>query len=261
MHPEASVTKVLELRRAGLSPAEISRQTGINRGTVRDWISGRTPRRTGWYGRDPSDLGCPACGACTHHFERLPPSYLYLLGLYLGDGCISAHPRGVFRLRIFCDVSYPRIVAECKSAIRELTPNKISEMRRAGGFETSTPDSNMELGVYWKSWPCLFPQHGPGRKHERPIELVDWQQRLLEKHPDRLLRGLIHSDGCRFINTGRGGWTCPRYSFSNRSEGILQIFCDACDQMDLHWTLAPHTVYVSRKADVARMDEFIGPKH
>jgi hypothetical protein len=28
----------------------------------------------------------------------------------------------------------------------------------------------------------------------------------------------------------------------------------------LRWSLAPRTVYVSRKADVARLDEFVGPK-
>jgi hypothetical protein len=70
---------------------------------------------------------------------------------------------------------------------------------------------------------------------------------------------LIHSDGCRFINTGTN-WRYPRYSFSNRSGDIRGIFCWACDLLDLHWTTAPRTVYVSRKADVARMDEFIGPK-
>jgi len=31
--------------------------------------------------------------------------------------------------------------------------------------------------------------------------------------------------------------------------------------LDIHWTVAgKYTIYVSRKADVARMDEFIGPK-
>ncbi len=30
--------------------------------------------------------------------------------------------------------------------------------------------------------------------------------------------------------------------------------------MNLHWTNAGHTVYVSRKADVAVLDGFIGPK-
>lgn len=112
-----------------------------------------------------------------------------------------------------------------------------------------------------KSWPLLLPQHGEGKKHERKIVLADWQQELVDHHPGLLLRGLIHSDGCRFVNTGRGNWRCPRYSFSNLSADIKRIFCDACDRLDIHWTAAPpKTIYVSRKADVARLDEFIGPK-
>jgi hypothetical protein len=39
--------------------------------------------------------------------------------------------------------------------------------------------------------------------------LEDWQHELVARSPDLLLRGLIHSDGCRFINTGRN-WTNPR---------------------------------------------------
>jgi hypothetical protein len=103
-----------------------------------------------------------------------------------------------------------------------------------------------ELYAYSKSWPCLFPQHGPGRKHERT--------------PTLLLRGLIHSDGCRFQNTGRG-WSHPRYSFANKSADIKAIFWQACDLLDLHWTTSGEkTIYVSRKADVALLDRFIGPK-
>jgi hypothetical protein len=107
--------------------------------------------------------------------------------------------------------------------------------------------------------PCLFPQHGPGRKHERRIALAGWQRTLVAKHPEQLLRGLIHSDGCRFVNTGRK-WRHPRYSFSNRSEDILRIFRETCDLVGVRWTTAPHTVYVSRVRDVALLDEFIGPK-
>lgn len=112
---------------------------------------------------------------------------------------------------------------------------------------------------YSKSWPCLFPQHGKGKKHERPIALTDWQRRLVAKWPKFLLRGLIHSDGCRFTNTGRK-WRYARYAFDNRSADIRGIFCDACDQLGLRWTVSRTTVYVSRMADVDRMDEFIGPK-
>jgi hypothetical protein len=90
--------------------------------------------------------------------------------------------------------------------------------------------------------------------------LTAWQQALVLRTPELLLRGLIHSDGCRFENTGRGGWRNARYSFSNYSDDIRGIFCQACDMLGLRWTSAPRTIYVSRKADVARMDEFVGPK-
>ena len=131
---------------------------------------------------------------------------------------------------------------------------------RSGGYEKSRPNSNAEVSAYSKKWPYLFPQHGPGRKHDRRIVLAGWQEALVARYPAVLLRGLIHSDGCRFINTGRN-WRHPRYSFSNRSCDIRRIFCDACDQLGLRWTAAkPYTVYVSRVDDVRVLDDAIGPK-
>ncbi len=35
----------------------------------------------------------------------------------------------------------------------------------------------------WKHWPCLFPQHGPGRKHEWLIALEDWQAEVIQAFP------------------------------------------------------------------------------
>ena len=195
--------------------------------------------------------GGPACGRA-HDLEGLPPSFAYLLGMYLGDGCLSAHPRGVFKLRISLDARYPGIAEECELAIRAVMPNN-----RVGKVGYGTWH---ELYAYSKSWPCLFPQHGPGPKQTREIALTEWQRGHVARWPAFLLRGLIHSDGCRFLNTGRN-WSHPRYSFASNSEGIKKIFCDACDLMGLHWTLSgPKTIYVSRVADVAILDRFIGPK-
>jgi hypothetical protein len=74
--------------------------------------------------------------------------------------------------------------------------------------------------VSWKHWPCLFPQHGPGRKHERPILLEDWQREIVERHPGDFLRGLFHSDGCRTRNWAtrvvageRRRYDYPRWEF------------------------------------------------
>lgn len=190
----------------------------------------------------------------------LPPAYAYLRGIYIGDGCISEHRRQVFRLRVFLDLRYPRIIDECAAAIEAVLPrNKVHRAERRSNFVESAAASHVEVSACSKSWPCLLPQHGPGMKHLRRIVLTDWQHDLLGAHAGLLLRGLIHSDGCRFTNTGTN-WCWPRYSFSNRSDDIRQIFCDACDLLGLHYTFASRTVYVSRKADVARLDEFVGPK-
>jgi hypothetical protein len=57
--------------------------------------------------------------------------------------------------------------------------------------------------MQWTHWPCVFPQHGPGRKHNRKIALEDWQQKIVDRHSGMFLRSLFHSDGSRFVNGNR----------------------------------------------------------
>jgi hypothetical protein len=244
MYSRATVADALDLAGEGRSALEISRALGISRRTVGAWLAGGTPRT---FGR-PS---CERCNGPEHRFDALPRTYAYLLGLYLGDGCISTHARSVFRLRIVLDVKYPGIIDTTAAAMREI--------RRGPALTLRRPKNCVEVSSYWRAWPCLFPQHGPGKKHERPIALSGWQQVLVERWPDQLIRGLIESDGYRYQNTGRS-WTCPRYGFDNKSPDIRSIFCHGCDLLGLHWTTAKSTIYVSRKADVAVLDSFIGPK-
>jgi len=259
MHSRTTVVEALRLREEeGLDARQVARRLGLSAGTVRDWHAGRLPRHSRSGGA--SVAVCPRCGHSEHRFDDLGPAYVHLLGLYLGDGCISSHPRGVYRLRVSLDRKYPRIVQECIASMEAVMPStKVHALL--------TRSNCYSVSAYSRSWPCLFPQHGPGRKHTRPIFLARWQQELAERWPDEVIKGLIQSDGCRFINTGRGSWRHPRYMFSNVSTDITSIFCSACDCLGLRWTAAfPASesvavmVYVSRKADVAKLDEFVGPK-
>lgn len=71
-----------------------------------------------------------------------------------------------------------------------------------------------EVICWSKHWPCRFPQHGPGKQHERPIVLAEWQREIVETLPEPFVRGLIHSDGCRGMNrvhVNRGLYAYPRY--------------------------------------------------
>ena len=58
-------------------------------------------------------------------------AYSYLLGLYLGDGCLASHRRG--RLEIALDGVYPRVIAECEAAMSLVMPsNRVRVKPRAG---------------------------------------------------------------------------------------------------------------------------------
>jgi hypothetical protein len=245
-YPVETVELALQLRREARSATEISRRIGVPRPTVRDWVAGRVPRRS------RLENSCSQCGGAIHDLAALPIDYVYLLGLYLGDGCLSTHPRGVYKLRLALDAKYPAIIDEAAGAMaRAMPPSKVAQRLSTSNY--------IEVYAYSRAWPCLFPQHGPGPKHKRRIKLAAWQWELVERAPRLLIKGLIHSDGCRFMNTGRK-WRHPRYAFSNASQDIRGIFCDACDLLGIHYTYAPRKVYVSRKVDVALLDEFIGPK-
>jgi hypothetical protein len=244
VHSRVTVATALDLATSGLGASEIARRLGIPRSTVRGWLGGAIPVRR------LDD--CHRCRA-DRDLSALPGEYVYLLGLYLGDGCISSHSRGVYRLRIVLDEKYPGIIRAASGAIETVRDGAVLVQRRR--------DNCVEVSAYWQHWPCLFPQHGRGKKHERRIVLEHWQEGLSQRWPGQLLRGLIDSDGCRFQNTGRR-WSWPRYSFDNHSAEIRAIFCRACDHTGVRWTESGrHTIYVSRKVDVAILDQFIGPKH
>jgi hypothetical protein len=114
--------------------------------------------------------------------------------------------------------------------------------------------------MYIKHWPCLLPQHGPGKKHTRPIRLEPWQQVLVKEATEEFVQGLIHSDGCRVVANDRGVKSI-RYHFSNRSEDILGLFTGALDDLGIPWTRSSKKIVsIYRKAATARLDEFVGPK-
>ena len=117
-----------------------------------------------------------------------------------------------------------------------------------------------------KHWPCLFPQHGAGRKHERPIVLEPWQREIIEADPRPFLRGLFHSDGCRITNwtvrhlvAGPKRYEYPRYC--NESSDILGMCTWALDLLSIAWRQPKYnTISVARRGAVAALDECVGPK-
>ena len=156
-------------------------------------------------------------------------------------------------MRITLDSRYPGIVDRSREMMNVLMPDQ-----RAAAYRRS--DNCTEVYLYSKHWPCLFPQHGPGKKHLRPIRLELWQQALVKSATEEFVRGLIDSDGCRVVANDRGVKSV-RYHFSNRSDDIRGLFCAALDELGIPWTRPRwFEIAVYRKAAVARLDEFVGPK-
>jgi hypothetical protein len=238
-------------QRHGHSDYEVARLTGFPRSTIQAWRHRNAPpgSRTlkTWAGWRPPHR----------------PAYSYLLGLYLGDGCLVEPARGSSRLVLSLDLAYPAILSEATAGLLATLPGAPVRCNPKGASRS------IVLSATHPAWPFAFPQHGPGRKHERAISLEDWQQRITHRHPDELIRGLIHSDGARCINRFKtrlpGGriaeYSYPRYFFSNLSEDIRRIFCEHCDLLGIRWTQSNwRNISISHRDSVALLDTFVGPK-
>ena len=191
-----------------------------------------------------------------------PLSYSYLLGMYLGDGCVTGRAP-TFQLVVTCDAAYPDIVEECATGMTlTLLPRRVARNRHR-------VDRCVRVIGSSARWPEAFPQHGPGRKHERAIVLATWQREVVDRFPRDFLRGLLHSDGCRTVNrfktrlpSGRvAEYAYPRWFFSNRSADIRALFCEYCERLGIRWTQSnPRNISVSHRTSVALLDAFVPGK-
>jgi hypothetical protein len=238
----------LTLHADGVPFSDIYRQLQLSRNTVAWWLyRRREPAACVPVGR------CPFCDRPSRTVDD-PPAYAYLLGQYLGDGHLLTTVR-VPLLTVTCDLRYPGLIHEVTTAMEACGAKTVGYQERTGCISVRSS---------WKHWPCLIPQHGAGKKHDRPIRLHDWQQNIIAIHAERFLRGLFHSDGCRSINrihhAGRT-YSYPRYMFVNESADIMRLCQQSLDRLGIRWRMArPDSLSVARRAAVAELDRHVGPK-
>lgn len=259
MHTYEEYRQILTLWESGFKKKRISVMTGITRAVVRDCIARyesvstlETIEHIVVHKDGPEQLRLLKAGTSTLSID-LFKEYIYLLGLYLGDGNISKEPR-TYKLRIVLDLGYPNIIVSCMDAIRVVTPrNKVNTVKKLGNC--------VEVFSYSNFWPNFFPQHGPGQKHNRQIVLEGWQDRVANQFPLEFLKGLYHSDGSRPHNVVNGK-DYPRYEFNNKSNDIRALFSQTCDRLGLNWTTATNglCIQIARRDDVEFLDRHIGQK-
>jgi len=255
MYPRATVDIAVHLSDLGIIDSENARICNVSVRAIRHWRCGR--RRASRGPAHDRRAGCPRC-----HGRSLDESeYAYLLGLYLGDGHITRARRNVFVLSLFCSDDWPGLLAAAGCTMSAVMP-------ASGVFCVQRPGCT-EVKSTSKHWPCLFPQHGPGRKHTRKIELEQWQSAIVKSYPGEFARGLFHSDGWRGVNRvrrrladGDRWYEYPRYLFDNQSKDIRRLCGEVLDELGVAWRFSRRsTISVARREAVARLDEFVGPKY
>jgi len=253
MHPSHVKRAALELIAAGHNDFDVSRRLGIPRRTIADWRRPTYESR-----REYAPEICPRCWRTTRPIRFTGGDYAEFLALYLGDGCISCGPR-TQRLRLTLDTKYPGIIAAASRLVSRCFP------KNGVGRVGSGVGNWVNVSVYSRHLTCVLPQHGPGKKHERPIKLEPWQQAIVAEYPREFLRWLINTDGCRFINR-TGKYSYPSYQFANRSSDLVELFVETCAVVSVATRVNQNkrtglwNVRINRRSSVALMDEHIGQK-
>jgi hypothetical protein len=234
---------------------ETARQTGIPHTTVHRFINRyqTLERFEAEYNPEPKistleDLKKPFLTAKELHYH-----YAYMLGIYLGDGHISKVTKHrAHRIMIFLDMKYPLIIDRCKESMQAVFPsNSIGIVNKTGC---------VSVNCYSQELPEIFPQHGADKKHNRPIILENWQQKIVDLFPLEFFRGLYHSDGSRSRNVVKGK-NYERYFFTNESDDIRKLYSDTVEKLGLAWTQTNRiSIAISRREDVAWLDEHVGAK-
>ena len=98
---------------------------------------------------------------------------------------------------------------------------------------------------------------GRGKKLLLRMALEPWQQSHTGRHPELLLRGLLHSDGCRFENTGRD-WRNTRYKFDNPSLDVRRRRHLHASRSSLDRRRVERSTSLG-KEDVRKLDRLVGP--
>lgn len=119
----------------------------------------------------------------------------YIVGIALGDGNLS-NPNGrATRLRVTCDLKYPRLIHKIQASIAKLLPNnKVSIVRKKGNCIDISCYSN-----FWEDF--LGWRVGKGSKIIQRISAPNW---IKNNHQYKIncLRGLIETDGSIYNDRG-----------------------------------------------------------
>ena len=150
--------------------------------------------------------------------------------MYLGDGCLRRTRAGAYQAAHLARRSLSRDRRGMRARDPRGDAQAPSRERRASGSGTTL------FSLYSKHLACLFPQHGPGTKHEREIVLTDWQTEILVRAGQAAATRPDPVRWLSFENTRTGPWShlslLLQQSTQRRHPGT---FLEACDLVGVEY--------------------------
>ena len=239
------IEKVVEEFKLNPNKLALSKKFKIPRATLRYWLN------TDFLERKNIDK-IEEDNYLERVFDRIRKNkeiYNFILGLYIGDGCITKNKMS-YRIRIVQDNKY-------KNSIREIS--SVMESFFEKNSTLTYPEGCTVVTIFDKYLPIYFPQHGEGKKHDRKIELSDFQLENIDY--GNLMRGLFISDGSYYLAKQK----YERYNFTNKSLDIINIFRDCLNYFDISHgcRIKQNGIYVveiQKKSEVVKMKDLVGIK-
>lgn len=237
------IKQILLEFKSGKNKSKIAMEYGIPRSTLRYWIDNENTISV-------QKISDKDISLIIKEIENNKEIYNYILGLYLGDGCISLNKMS-YKLRITQDEKYPISIVDIKNKM-DLFFNKNANVCNGDG-------KCKILTIYDKNLPLYFPQHGAGKKHDREIILSDYQRDNIDFL--YLMKGLWMSDGSYYIASRN----YEAYNFTNKSTDIISLFeeCLTFCEVNYRKRIKKNGVWIieiTKKSEVQKMKELVGFK-
>jgi hypothetical protein len=245
------IEEVLKNYEENKNISEIGRIYSIPRSTILYWLKSGTIDNFNL----KQELDKKTIDSIYEHISLNKKDYNFILGLYLGDGCITENGRNgsSYKLRIAQDINYPKSINLIKDKISKFFGKDAKLIECKGCYH---------ITIYDKYLPFYFPQHDKGFKHNRNVKLNDFQIENIEY--SELLSGLWMSDGSRYF-AKHGKYNYERYNFTNKSLDIINLFEECLNKFEIRYSkrIKPNGVWIieiQNKDGVNKIKSIVGIK-
>ena len=259
--------KVMKLKSEGMRICDIVRITGLGRSCISNWINRESkPKFTSSLELTSNPIEFLQSLNRNIDDSLRNSTYSFILGLYLGDGCIARNTR-TKQLSIALDKKYHTLNEYVIESFNVLFGKPALIVDRSVNRGQKFMSNSINVRYSSTNLGLIFPHEGVGAKHLRKIELTEWQTGIID--PIGIVKGLIYSDGSYFYNKQNNSFN---YNFANSSEDIINILEHYLQKIGIVYnknvkrslgakaTVLKIHVNVNRKSDVAKLHSLIGDK-